>query len=149
MQVLVEPALRKHILKIGMLLAGEFLGEQWHLRQLSGAGDSMGLIGADAATAAAGTTFLYWYIPGLALQFALVVMGSALRGTGIVQPTMIVQASTVLLNTILAPVLIAGWGTGHPLGVAGAALASSIAVLEDERDVSRLVAQMVRRTTVV
>src|SRR5437868_12032155 len=55
-------------------------------------------------------------------------MGSALRGTGIVKPTMMVQAFTVLLNIVLAPVLIAGWGTGHALGVAGAALASSLAV---------------------
>jgi putative MATE family efflux protein len=88
----------------------------------------MGMIGADAPTMAAGTTFLRWYIPGLALQFALVVMGSALRGTGIVQPTMIVQALTVVLNAILAPVLIAGWGTGMPMGVAGAALASTLSV---------------------
>jgi putative MATE family efflux protein len=55
-------------------------------------------------------------------------MGSALRGTGIVKPTMLIQASTVLLNTILAPVLIAGWGTGVPLGVAGAGLASSVSI---------------------
>ena len=83
---------------------------------------------ADTATAAAGTAFLYYYTPGLALQFALVALGSALRGTGIVQPTMVVQVLTVLLNTVLAPVLIAGWGTHHPLGTAGAGLASSIAV---------------------
>jgi putative MATE family efflux protein len=83
---------------------------------------------ADAATAAAGTAFLYYYTPGLALQFALVALGSALRGTGIVQPTMVVQVLTVLLNTVLAPVLIAGWGTHYPLGAAGAGLASSIAV---------------------
>src|SRR5450631_209572 len=88
----------------------------------------MGALGADEATAAAGTSYLYWFLPGLALQFALVAMGSALRGTGIVQPTMIVQALTVLLNIILAPVLIAGWGTGRPLGVAGAALASTISI---------------------
>jgi putative MATE family efflux protein len=55
-------------------------------------------------------------------------MASALRGTGIVRPTMIVQTSTVMLNIILAPVLIAGWGTGWALGVAGAGLASSIAI---------------------
>ena len=83
---------------------------------------------ADAATAAAGTAFLYYYTPGLALQFALVALGSALRGTGIVKPTMVVQVLTVLLNTVLAPVLIAGWGTHHPLGAAGAGLASSISV---------------------
>jgi putative MATE family efflux protein len=85
-------------------------------------------LGASAATAAAGVTYLYWFLPNLALQFAVVTMGSALRGTGIVQPTMFVQVLTVLLNAILAPVLIAGWGTGHPMGVAGAGLASSIAL---------------------
>jgi putative MATE family efflux protein len=85
-------------------------------------------LGASAATSAAGVEYLYWFLPNLALQFAVVTMGSALRGTGIVQPTMIVQVLTVLLNAILAPVLIAGWGTGHPMGVAGAGLASSIAL---------------------
>src|SRR5215469_8088772 len=83
---------------------------------------------ADAATATAGTAFLYYYTPGLALQFAMVALGSALRGTGIVQPTMVVQVLTVVLNTILAPILIAGWLTHHPLGTAGAGLASSISV---------------------
>lgn len=85
-------------------------------------------IGADAETTAAGLTYLHFYLPGLALQFALVAMGSALRGTGIVKPTMIVQVLTLLFNIILAPVLIAGWGTGHALGVAGAGLASSISI---------------------
>lgn len=85
-------------------------------------------LSSDAATALAGTQYLYWFLPSLALQFALVAMGSALRGTGIVQPTMIVQVLTVILNAVLAPVLIAGWGTGHPMGVAGAGLASSLAV---------------------
>lgn len=88
----------------------------------------MRFFGADAATVAAGVRFLDTFIPGLALQFALVVMGSGLRGTGIVQPTMVVQALTVVLNAALAPVLIAGWGTGVPLGVAGAGLASSLSV---------------------
>jgi len=85
-------------------------------------------LGASAATAAAGIEYLYWFLPSLALQFAVVSMGSALRGTGIVQPTMIVQVLTVVLNAILAPILIAGWGTGHPMGVAGAGLASSLAL---------------------
>ena len=85
-------------------------------------------LGADAATAAAGLAYLRWYMPGLALQFALIAMGSALRGTGIVRPTVAVQMLSVVVNVVLAPILIAGWGTGHPLGVAGAGLASSIAV---------------------
>lgn len=85
-------------------------------------------LGADAATAAAGLAYLRWYMPGLALQFALIAMGSALRGTGIVRPTVAVQMLSVVVNVVLAPILIAGWGTGRPLGVAGAGLASSIAV---------------------
>ena len=75
-------------------------------------------LGADAATATAGLDYLRWYMPGLALQFALIAMGSALRGTGIVRPTMVVQMLSVVVNAILAPILIAGWGTGRPLGVA-------------------------------
>ncbi len=67
----------------------------------------------------------------------MVAMGSALRGTGIVKPTMVVQALTVLLNIILAPILIAGWGTGRPLGVAGAGLARPIAIGNGQR--SRLI----------
>jgi putative MATE family efflux protein len=88
----------------------------------------MRTLGADAATQTAGIDYLYWYLPGLALQFAIVAQGSALRGTGIAKPTMFVQMLTVIANAILAPVLIAGWGTGRPLGVAGAGLASTISI---------------------
>ena len=102
----------------GLTLAAGFLVGGAYVRSVA----------ADPAAAAAGVAYLYWYTPGLALQFALVAMASALRGTGIVQPTMVVQMLTVILNTVLAPVLIAGWGTHHPLGAAGAGLASSISV---------------------
>jgi putative MATE family efflux protein len=92
------------------------------------AGPYMARIGADAATIAAGTAYLKFFVPGLALQFAMITMGSALRGTGIVKPTMVVQVSTVLINVLLAPILIWGWGTGRPLGTAGAGLATSISI---------------------
>ena len=91
-------------------------------------GPYMRFFGADEATRAAGLSFMYAFIPGLALQFAIVVLASGLRGTGIVKPGAVVQALTVILNVILAPVLIAGWGTGKPLGVAGAGLATTISV---------------------
>jgi len=42
---------------------------------------------------------------------------------------MIVQTGTVLLNIALAPALMFGWGTGHPLGVAGTAIASFVSVV--------------------
>jgi putative MATE family efflux protein len=91
-------------------------------------GRYMATVGADSATIDAGVTYLRWFLPGLALQYLNIVMMSGLRGTGVVQPTMVVQVVTVLLNAVLAPILIAGWITGHPMGVAGAGLASSIAV---------------------
>lgn len=85
-------------------------------------------VAADEETVRNGVAYLYGFLPALSLQFALISMGSTLRGNGIAKPTMVVQMLTVVLNAILAPVLIAGWGTGHPLGVAGAGLASTIAV---------------------
>jgi putative MATE family efflux protein len=88
----------------------------------------MSSVAADAATVEAGTIYLVWFMPALALQFAMLVMSSALRGIGIVKPTMYVQALTVIINIVLAPALIAGWGTGYALGVKGAGLASSLAV---------------------
>jgi len=91
-------------------------------------GPYMASVGADARTADAGAEYLRWFLPGLALQFALIAMGAALRGTGINKPSLIVQMLTVLLNALLAPILIAGWLTGKPLGIAGAGLATSVAV---------------------
>jgi putative MATE family efflux protein len=85
-------------------------------------------IAADAATVKAGTTYLNWFLPALVLQLAMWSMSSALRAIGVVRPTMWVQALTVAINIMLAPVLVLGWGTGQPLGVAGAGLASSFAV---------------------
>jgi putative MATE family efflux protein len=93
------------------------------------AGPYMRSVSADAASVRAGLDYLYAFAPGLALQFALVAMGAALRGTGVVKPTLLVQMATVLINIVLAPVLIAGWGTGRPLGAMGAGLASTLAVL--------------------
>ncbi len=91
-------------------------------------GPYMRALGADAATVAAGSAYLRWFVPGMALQFALVSMASALRGTGIQAPAMLVQIIAVVLNAILSPILITGWGTGHPLGVVGAAVATSFSV---------------------
>jgi putative MATE family efflux protein len=67
-------------------------------------------LAADATTAALGIEYLTWFVPALFLQFPLVIMGAALRAI------------------VLAPVLMFGWGTGRPLGVAGAAIASLVAI---------------------
>ena len=86
-------------------------------------------LSADERTAALAAEYLLWFIPAMALQFGMVGMGSALRGTGNFKPGMIVQSATVILNMLLAPFLIFGWVTGVPLGVAGAALSTLVAVV--------------------
>lgn len=86
-------------------------------------------LSGDARTAELSIAFLRGFIPALALQFTMVGLGSALRGIGDMKPGLIAQTSSVLLNMLLAPFLIFGWGTGHPLGVAGAALATLLATV--------------------
>ena len=86
-------------------------------------------LSADAATADLARSYLLWFIPALMVQFPLVALGSALRATGIMKPTVAIQAFTVLINMVLAPLLIFGIGPFPKLGVAGAALATFIAVL--------------------
>jgi len=85
-------------------------------------------LAADAGTAREAHNYLAWFLPALVLQFGLVALGSALRGIGDMKMPTAMQVGTVLLNIVLAPVLIVGWGTGRPLGVAGAGLASFIAI---------------------
>src|SRR5712691_6423135 len=85
-------------------------------------------LAADETTAALGVQYLDWFIPALVLQFVLVAMGAALRGMGDLKVPTAIQVFTVVLNIVLAPILILGWITGRPLGVAGAALASLIAI---------------------
>lgn len=85
-------------------------------------------LSADAETAALASDYLRWFLPAMALQFAVGGMAAALRGTGNFKPGMVVQTASVILNMVLAPFLIFGWVTGRPFGVAGAAMASLIAV---------------------
>ena len=84
---------------------------------------------ADAETARLAGQYLLWFIPALALQFTMVAMGSALRGVGNFKPGMVVSTASVAINIVLAPFLIFGWVTGHPFGVAGAAMASLFSIL--------------------
>jgi MATE family, multidrug efflux pump len=85
-------------------------------------------LSADAVTAANTAAYLGWFVPAMALQFVIGAQAAALRGTGNFKPGMIVQTATIIINMILAPVLIFGWVTHAPMGVAGAALATFVAV---------------------
>ena len=108
---------------LSVLVGGIFLIVSMALRGSYGAS-----LGADPQTARQAEEYLTWFIPAMALQFAMVAMGAALRGTGNFKPGTIVATVTVILNMVLAPFLIFGWGTGVPLGVAGAAISSLVAV---------------------
>src|SRR5215212_2404825 len=94
-------------------------GRNWYAHAMS----------ADAETARQAGEYLLWFIPAMALQFALVAMGSALRAIGNFKPGMVVSTVTVGINMVLAPFLIFGWGTGRAFGVAGAAISSLIAIV--------------------
>ncbi len=104
---------------VGLLFCvGALLLRRWYAVTLS----------ADAVMAELVADYLLWFIPAMSLQFGLVSMSAALRGTGNFKPGMVVQTATVILNILLAPVLIFGWGTGYAFGVAGAAIATFVAV---------------------
>jgi MATE family, multidrug efflux pump len=85
-------------------------------------------LSADVETASLAGEYLAWFVPALALQFPLVAMGAAMRGTGNFKPGMIVQSATIIINIMLAPILIFGWIFGVRLGVGGAALATLVAI---------------------
>jgi putative MATE family efflux protein len=84
---------------------------------------------ADDAMRLATEQYLLWFLPAMALQFAMVGMAAALRGTGNFKPGMIVQTGTVIINMALAPLLIFGWGPFPEMGVSGAAMATFLAIV--------------------
>jgi putative MATE family efflux protein len=89
----------------------------------------VGSLSPDSISAAAANAYLSWFIPAMALQFPMVVMAAALRGTGNFKPGMVVQTATVIINIVLAPALIFGWVGAPQMGVAGAGLASFVAII--------------------
>ena len=107
------------------LIAGVvFLVVSWLTRDLY-----VTALAPDAQTVVYAREFLGWFLPAMALQFGLVAMGSALRGTGRFKPGMYVHAGSVVINMALAPVFMFGLGPFEPMGIAGTALATFVGVL--------------------
>ena len=111
------------------LLLAAFIGALFLIVVTAGHDAYVNSLSPDPVSAAAATSYLSWFIPAMALQFPMVVMGAALRGTGNFKPGMIVQTATVIINIVLAPALMFGWIGTPPMGVAGAGLASLIAIV--------------------
>jgi putative MATE family efflux protein len=86
-------------------------------------------LAADPLTRTYAESYLVLFVPAFALQYPLIATGAALRACAVVRPTVVIFAVSVALNLVLAPVLIFGWGTGHPFGVIGAAAATLIALV--------------------
>lgn len=84
------------------------------------------LIGADNAMLIPADEYLRPFCIGFMFQMLSMTVNFAIRGTGnMTLPVMLMVMST-LLNTILDPCLIFGWGPFPEMGVAGAGLATTI-----------------------
>jgi putative MATE family efflux protein len=122
-----DPIEATHVFGQSQLLAIT-IGAAFFLVSLIARESYVTLLAADAATAAMAHEFLRFFLPAMALQFPLVSMGAALRGTGRFGPGMWVHAGSVALNMILSPIFMFGWGIGEPMGIAGAALGTLVSV---------------------
>ncbi|HTC83272.1 MAG TPA: MATE family efflux transporter, partial [Rhizomicrobium sp.] len=111
-------------LSLGLLIAALFLVIGYGV-----GGWAVSQIASDELTAKEARAYLFWYLPALASMFPNSALGSALRASGVVGIPTMIQSATVVINAILAPILVVGFLTGHPFGVMGAGLASSIAAL--------------------
>lgn len=82
------------------------------------------LMGAAPAVLPLATDYLEISFLGLAFVYGYFVFQALLRGVGDVKTPLLVVIGTVLLNFVLDPLLIFGWGPVPALGIAGAALAT-------------------------
>lgn len=82
------------------------------------------LIGASPDVLPAATSYLEISFMGLAFVYGYFVFQALFRGVGDVNMPLYVVFGTVLLNAVLDPVLIMGWGPFPEMGVSGAALAT-------------------------
>lgn len=87
-------------------------------------GDLVGLLGATGAAAAAASGYLEFISIGLFSMFGFLVFQSLMRGYGDTVTPMILMTGTVILNIIIDPIFIFGWGFIPELGVEGAAIAT-------------------------
>jgi len=84
------------------------------------------LLGPEPALVDAGTIYLQIIYAGTPLMFSTFIVSALLSGAGDTLTPMLLMGASVLLNLILDPLLIFGWGPFPAWGVAGAAAATVI-----------------------
>lgn len=83
-------------------------------------------IGVEGEVLLLATEYLRISFLGIPLLFVFAAYQSIMRGIGEVRAPLIIVLVTVLLNLVLDPLFIYGWGSVPALGVAGAAMASVV-----------------------
>lgn len=84
----------------------------------------VGMMQVELSVYAGAVSYMRISFSGLIFLFSSMVFQSLMRGVGDVKTPMYIVLGTVLLNLVLDPLFIFGWGFIPALGVAGAALAS-------------------------
>lgn len=84
----------------------------------------MRLIGAEADVLPDAVLYLKISFLGVVFLFGYFVFQSLMRGVGDVKTPIFIVLGTVLLNLVLDPLFIMGWGPVPAFGVAGAAIAT-------------------------
>lgn len=85
------------------------------------------LMRVDAAVATLGLAYMTPLLLGAPLLFVMTAADASFRGAGEPRTSLSILATTFVLNAVLDPVLIFGWGPVPPLGVSGAAVATVFA----------------------
>ena len=76
-----------------------------------------GALSADETTAALAADYLLFFLPAMGLQFALVAMASALRGSGNTLTPAIALVVAAIVQVPLSGALTLGWGPFPQLGI--------------------------------
>ena len=87
-------------------------------------GPILKLMGAEPEVLPLATSYLQISFVGMIFMFAYFVFQSLMRGVGDVKTPLYIVLATVLLNLILDPLFILGWGPIPGYGVSGAAMAT-------------------------
>ncbi|WP_435101536.1 MATE family efflux transporter [Halarchaeum sp. P4] len=86
--------------------------------------DFLALMGASADVLPMATSYMEVISLGLLFMFGFAVFISLMRGYGDTITPMLVMFGSVVLNIVIDPFLIFGWGPFDPMGIQGAAIAT-------------------------